>query len=218
MISPTLSESRRNSLASKAERYHHDLLGPDGTPSRDYWLGRGLPVEAVIDFQIGHVLDGPYTGRLSIPYLTPSGLPWTVKYRCTVHADCKTVGCAKYLYDTGSEHHLFNAGVLEETPPLVVLTEGELDAIAVQSIVGVPAVGYPGVQAWQKMRHLPYCFTDIVDVVVMGDAGDAGVKSARDIAATIPQARVVLIPDGDDDCNMFLQRHGPEAFRKLAEL
>lgn len=214
----TLSESRRNSLALKAARAAEALLLPAATHCRDYWLGRGLSKEAAVQFGVGWVEDGPYANRLSIPYLTPSGLPWTIKYRCITHDDCKTVGCPKYLYDSGSEHHLYNAGVLADTPPVVVVTEGELDAIAVQSLTGVPAVGYPGVQAWQKMRHLPFCFTDITDVVVVADAGEAGVKSAAGIAATIPQARVVQIPAGEDDSNSYLIKHGPEAFKRLAEL
>lgn len=222
----TLSESRRNSLASKAQRAAEALLLPEATHCRAYWSGRGFSVEAAVQFGVGWVIDGPYADRLSIPYLTPSGLPWTIKYRCITQHDCKAVGCPKYLYDSGSEHHLFNAGVLADTPPVVVVTEGELDAIAVQTLVGVPAVGYPGVQAFQQMKHFPYCFTDIAEVVIIADynepkAGEtvgAGLKAANTIAGMLPQGRVVQIPAGEDDANSYLLKYGPEAFKRLAEL
>ena len=216
MSSPTLSHGRRNLLASKAARYAAALS--TSTLAISYWSSRGFTQQAALDFGIGFVDEGQYQGRISIPYLTPSGLPWGIKYRCISDHNCKEdSGHEKYGSETGTGTHLYNAGVLAGTPDVVALCEGELDAVAVQSLAGIPAVAFPGAQTWRKQEHWPLCFDGIADVIVIPDGDKTGREAARVVAGSMSNARVAEMPEGMD-ANTYLAEHGAAEFRKLCEL
>lgn len=180
-----------------------------------YLSDRGLTPNMVVHYRLGWVREPlpsheMMTGRISIPYLTPSGVV-DMKFRCIAHDDCQAAKCPKYLYVEGGGNRLYNGRAVLAANDTVVLCEGEFDAMAVSALTNVPAVGYPGTNAWSKGKHYPRVFAGL-DVVVVADGDDAGVKAAKVVAKSLPDSRVVVMPDGED-ANSMLLKEGPEAFR-----
>jgi DNA primase len=167
-------------------------------------------------FSLGCVTDDDMAGRLSIPYVTPSGVV-QIKYRCTNldhHEGFKHVEkkCPKYLYEAGTGTYLYNAQVLIHASEQVVVTEGELDAICVQAYTGMPTVAYPGADTWEKHRHYRLCFEGVSEVIVVADGDEVGRKVARQVADSIGlHARVIDCPAGHDS-NSYIAEHGASAF------
>lgn len=159
-------------------------------------------------FKLGATEDG---SRLSIPYITRNGVV-QIKYRCTLGHDHRSaeVSCTKYYGESGSGYHLYNATALIGAGELMVVTEGELDAVMIQAYTGIPAVAYPGVKNWNP--HWRHCFEGIDEVVVVADGDDVGRNAAEQVAKKIGlTARVVDLGDGDD-ASLFIQREGAQAF------
>lgn len=206
----TLPTERRKALTVKAQEYAANL---DGV--MPYLLSRGISKEAAQLFMLG-CATGDYRGRLTIPYVTPGGVVH-IKYRCANaahHDGTKHVheSCPKYLYEAGSKHHLFNAQVLIHAADQVVLTEGELDAVAVQAYTGLPAVGYPGVDSWHDKPHFALCFEGVGEVIVVADGEDVGRRSAERVAKSLGfSARVVELPNGTDS-NSYIAEQGAAAY------
>lgn len=204
-----LSPERRKSLALKAEAYAGNV--EEVLP---YLATRGISDETADLFGLGYVSEGQFQGRLSIPYITNAGVV-QIKYRCLDirhEIDGKHKCEAKYLGEAGCSTHLFNARALIGAGDIAVLTEGEMDAISVQSATEIPSVGYPGVNNWEKFYRL--CFEGVRDVVVVADGDDVGRKAAKAIAEKLGMvARVVDLGDGYDS-NKFLTEFGAE---KLTE-
>lgn len=178
-----------------------------------------LAISAVHNFRLGVVDDHPQEyliGRLSIPYLTMSGM-LGIKYRCMRNHDCKTTGCPKYLYDDGEEPRLYNAGATLTTAPFIFVTEGELDCIAVQTFTGFPAVAVPGADMWAKHRYWARTLNPFPLVIVPADGDKAGKALAKLIAQDVPQARVVHMPT-DMDANEVLSTEGAEGFLTRCDL
>lgn len=186
-----------------------------------YLTGRGL-AGAADKFRLGYVepseLDPRgYWHRMAIPYLTPTGIV-QIRYRCLRDHNCKAEGCPKYLGDPGQEVTLYNAHVVLDSPRVLFLTEGEMDAVAITTLAGYAAVGIPGAQAWGKNKHWPRCFVGFDRIVLAADGDDAGNQLATAITKDIPEVHVVRLPDGEDansvlarDRDEFLERCGLEA-------
>ncbi|MGZ4556816.1 MAG: toprim domain-containing protein, partial [Mycobacteriaceae bacterium] len=114
----------------------------------------------------------------------------------------------------GCGTHLFNAQILIHASDLVVVTEGELDAICVQAYCGIPAVAYPGTDNWSIQEHYPLCFEGIDEVIVVADGDKQGRDAAKRVAKDIgPAARTVNMPDGMDS-NTFIVTNGVAAFQE----
>lgn len=161
-------------------------------------------------FQLGSTTE--FGGlRLSIPYATKTGVV-QIKYRCALDHDHKAddVSCVKYFGESGCGYHLYNAPALIGASDLVVVTEGELDAVMIQAYAGLPAVAYPGVQNWQD--YWRYCFEGISEVVIVADGDDVGRSAAERVAKRVGlAARVIDLGDGED-ASAFIQREGAQAF------
>jgi DNA primase len=212
-----LGTAQKKSLETAVAKYEPNLH-----LANDYLSGRGLDAEALRRFRLGVVTDPApghedYVGRLCIPYLTTSGVV-DVKFRCMRHTDCKAMGCVKYLAPDMAavkgqgrpKSWLFNAqAVLEDADPIVLL-EGEIDALSVETIANMPAVGQPGGTLWRKCPHWPRVF-DGHEVVVVADGDKAGLQTAEDVASTLVDARIVRMPAGEDS-NSFLRAHGADAY------
>lgn len=151
---------------------------------------------------------------MAIPYLSPAG-PTQIRYRCLAAHDCKAAGCPKYLSQSGAVTTLFNAHATLHARGPVFLCEGELDAVAVETLLGRPAVGLPGVQAWARHRHFPRVFVGL-DLILPIDGDDAGRALATAVARDLPEVRVVQLPDGED-ANSVLARD-PSGFARLCGL
>lgn len=205
-----ISPERRRALTAKAQGFAGNI--EQAVP---YLLNRGISREVAAMFNMGVVPYGQeFAGRLSIPYMTPAGVV-QIKYRCTdlSHGDHKgDETCPKYLYEAGCGIHLYNAQVLISTGDLVVVTEGELDAVCVQAYCGIPAVAYPGVETWQKQSHYRLCFEGVSEVIVVADGDKPGREAARRVADSIgSSARVLDMPDGQDS-NSYIASQGAGAF------
>jgi DNA primase len=202
-----LSQERRRALACKAE-----ALAGNVEEVLPYLASRGISDEAADLFGLGYVMEGQYAGRMSIPYITPNGVV-QIKYRCldTSHeTDGKHHCNAKYIGEAGCGTHLFNARALIGAGDIAVLTEGEMDAISVQSATDLPSVGYPGVKTWETFYRL--CFEGIREILVVADGDEPGRKAASQIAEKLGMsARVVDLGDGYDS-NTFITEFGADKF------
>lgn len=182
-------------------------------------ISRGLPTEAIERFRLGVVDEHPISamiGRLCIPYITASGIV-SVKFRCARPHDCKEAGHPKYLHNEGSEPTLFNSSATLRSAPVIFITEGEIDAIAVQSLAGLPAVAVPGAQMWDKHKYWARCFTAFPLVVIPADGDSAGKQLAKAIGRDLAQLRVVHMPNGAD-ANDVLRTEGVAGFMKRCDL
>ncbi|MFF6988341.1 toprim domain-containing protein [Streptomyces sp. NPDC010273] len=211
MTLQTLSAAQRTFFEQAASRYQADLSAD--TAAQDYLRTRGL-LPAVATFRLG-VVRNPlvgheqYAGRLAIPYLTPAGVV-NLRFRCIERHDCD--GHPKYLSQPDAGTNLFNVLDLKKDSPHIVVTEGELDAMS-WSLAGVPAVGSPGVDAWQK--HWRRCLEDHEVVYGAGDGDKAGTKFNSFLAREV-KARALRLPLGEDSNSLFV-KGGADALRSLIE-
>ena len=210
----TLSAEQRRFFEQAASTYQTDLSGD--TAAREYLAKRGLS-SALDTFRLGVVrrpLPGHegYAGRLAIPYLTPAGVV-NIRFRCLRDHDHAAEHCPKYLSLPDAGTNLFNVLDLKKDAPCAVVTEGELDAMS-WSLAGIPAVGSPGVDAWQKY----WGRTSLRDFDVVYGAGDgdkAGAKFNSLLAREI-KARPLRFPPGEDS-NSLYAKGGADALRCLIE-
>lgn len=205
------SQSQRASLTARVARYasHVNLLA-------SYLQGRGLDQEAAVSFRLGCVVDpepqdARFNGMLCIPYITARGDVIAVKFRRVDESEGP-----KYDSPSGQKAHLYNAHVLANGGPLVAVVEGELDAVAVQTILGIPCIGTPGT-LW--FDHYSRCFTDFDRVLVIADHDakddntDPGRKHADKVTKAIPGAELIL-PPAKHDPTSWIQEYGIEAVKK----
>src|SRR5690606_13632589 len=100
-----------NTLTEAARVYHESL----NDEALDYLESRGLHEPEVTDrFSLGVVLEPAirehenYVGRLSIPYITPSGVV-AIRFRCIEDHDCKNIERHhKYMDVSGSGTFMYN--------------------------------------------------------------------------------------------------------------
>ncbi|MFJ9234364.1 toprim domain-containing protein [Streptomyces anulatus] len=192
---------------------------------------RGLE-EVAEKFTLGHVgsaLTGheQKAGSLVIPYLRPAGGPHavaTIRFRCIANACVKDEagnylapaakethrGHGKYLTLPGDIPRLFNTQALIKTAPFIVVTEGEFDAMAWES-VGVPAIAYQGTSSWRD--HFIPPLLGFGTVFIIADGDKPGIEAAEKLAAQLPNAKVIVLGDGHDS-NSFLHEHGAIALRE----
>lgn len=215
-----------------ARTYYHQFKG---SPAEEYIKARGL--ESVADrFTLGWVgsaLTGheQRTGMLVIPYLRPAGGPHavaTIRFRC-IADECVKDDAGHYLAPTRKENHsshskwygkywglpgdiprLYNTRALLNESPFIVITEGEFDAMVWES-VGVPAIAYQGTSAWRDHFLPPLLGFETVYIIADGDA--PGMEAAEKLAASILNAKVIVLRDGHDS-NSFLHDYGAAALRE----
>lgn len=205
MITLALSTSQRAILGRKSLAYHDQLW----SASKDANAGATVYFKshAIGDFisrkyRLGLVLapesdDEMFAGRLSIPYLTKSGVVG-MKYR-----DLSGAG-PKYLYPPGTATRIFNPSACYEADEVIGIAEGEIDAIVASELLGLPTVGIPGATQWaSKSAIWRPIFKDFRRIVVLADGDDAG----RDLGAAIKEsltwrASIVRMPDGEDVASM----------------
>lgn len=223
-----LSDTARTILAEKVQRYHAELLSePTPSTAREYLKGRGFDRDATVRFQLGKVA-GEEIGYdwlddlLVIPYLTPAG-PVAMKYRCLADHICKEHGHPKYLAEVGSDVHLFNAQTMIEAAGPVVIVEGEIDVMCIETMAGggLPTVGYPGVEMWEKYPHFRRCLDGAERKIVVADGDKVnpktgerpGLEAAKIVTRSLDDATMVVMPEGYDS-NSFVLEFGPEEFVK----
>lgn len=204
---------------AKAARAYHDQLSAEG---RAYFESRGFDRQHCVTWGLGYVqapLIGHehYQGRVCIPYVSPTGVV-QLKFRCIQDHVCKEIHPQwdKYVGLAGNGTWMFNTRAFLLDSPEIVITEGELDAMAVQIHTGMPAIGMPGTQSIQECWFR--AFTGYQRVLVVADGDKPGRDAAKATAKQIIQADVIRLPDGEDSSSLLLQPGGLEHFREMCGL
>lgn len=210
----TLSEEQRRFFEQAVSTYQADLVGD--TSAQGYLASRGLGPSALVTYRLGVVrrsLAGheQYAGRLALPYLTPAGVV-NIRFRCLKAHDCAAENCPKYLSADGAGTNLFNVLDLKKDSPFICVAEGEIDTMSL-SLAGLPAVGVPGADAWQK--HFSRCLEDFEVIYAFGDGDKAGSKFSSFLARET-RARPIRIPAGKD-CNDIFREAGAAGLRALID-
>lgn len=206
-----LSQSQKDYLREATSRYHAAL--PD-SPASEYLTSRGLGWDsiqtAVNRFRIGYVGDPlpgheMFKGYMAIPYLRWSAdKEWAV---VSIRFRRLDEGKPKYMTLAGDRPRLFNTMALLKDTANIAITEGEIDAITA-SICGVQAVGVPGSQNWQPWFREP--FLGYRNVYILADGDDAGMSFATQVASSLPNAKIIPMPSGED-VNSLVTAKGKDA-------
>lgn len=218
-----LSESRRSFLRAATERYRRSMAG---SPAEEYLATRGLGFPSIKEemdrFLLGYVADPLpghelFQGKLAIPYLRWSQeYGWAVvsiRFRCIEDHECKKHKHGKYLTESGDRPRLYNTLALLKTSPIIAITEGEIDAITAQ-VCGLPAVGVPGAQAWRP--HFAEPFLGYREVFVLADGDDPGLQFADTVAKSIPNAKVLPNPPGEDVNSLVISQGKKALLERIA--
>jgi len=200
-------------LLEAAQRYAQ-AISPEVL---DVLAARGISELVAAKFQLGTVYE-PHNGHemhegwLSIPYITASGSCVGFKFRRIDD------GKPKYGSPTGQKAHLYNVCDITIDSPHIVVCEGELDAVITSGVLGIPAVGVPGVAAWKS--HFPKLFNGYETIYVVGDndikedGSNPGAEFAKRVANEVMNSVIVTLPPGMD-INDYYLAHGADATRAL---
>ena len=201
---------------SLIEAVTHYSQGLDAR-TEEYLAGRGISRDVAKRFEFGTVVDPingheEYTGWLSIPYLTALGACVSVKFRRLDD------GKPKYGQPAGQKQHLYNVSDVLIQSPRIVVCEGELDAVVVSGVIGIPAVGVPGVTAWKS--HFPKLFSGYDTVYIVGDndlkedGANPGQEFSKRVQSDVGSGVIVTLPPGMD-VNDFYLLQGADQTREL---
>ena len=200
-------------LLEAAQRYAQ-AISPEALAVLD---ARGISEVVAAKYQIGTITEPingheMYQGWISIPYITAGGSCVGFKFRRVDE------GKPKYGSPTGQKAHLYNVADITIMKPYIVVCEGELDTVIVSGVLGIPAVGVPGVAAWKS--HFPKLFGGYETVYVVGDndvkedGSNPGAEFSKRVANEVMNSTIVTLPP-NMDINDYYLAHGASATRKL---
>lgn len=197
-----------------AQQYHEHV-----ELAESYLKGRDLYDSDVLDtYCLGVVVDPwpehkHYTGRLSIPYLTPAGVV-DIKFRCIRDHECKDIPKhAKYIGTSARGERLYNVQALHDAEDILYVAGGEINAITA-TIVGYPTVAGGGESKWQD--HWLKLFEDFDQVIALVDGDKAGERFADRFLHEVDNGRVIFMPDGED-VNSVVVNFGDSRLREVVE-
>lgn len=207
-----LSPAQRRDLDEAAGIYCKQM----SDSAYQYLEGRGIGRAQADKYRIGFVADPPplhdaFRGRLCLPYLTLNGVVG-LKFR-----DIDGGSDVKYMALAGMHPRLYNVNAFHKEGNHIAIVEGELDAVVMDALVGVPAIGVPGASMW--FEHHPQCFDDyerifvVCDNDVKKDHTNPGQALAKKICGTIKRATSIIPPAGQD-LNEWYLAEGREAIRQ----
>jgi len=105
---------------------------------------------------------------------------------------------------------LYNVNDVLERSRIIAICEGEFDTIICSGVLGIPAIGVPGVAAWKN--HYPKLFNGFDEVLVLGDndlkedGSNPGAEFSRRVAGDLLNTRVVELPAGMDLNDFYLAK------------
>jgi 5S rRNA maturation endonuclease (ribonuclease M5) len=175
----------------------------------DYLASRGITKEVALQARLG-VVEEPepgheaYQGRLSIPYITKTGVV-DLRFR-----SLNPAVEPKYMGMTGAETKMFNVLDIERAGDWIGVCEGELDTITLSSLVGIPCIGVPGANSWKK--HYTRLLADFERVFVFADGDQPGKEFASSLARELP-VTTISMEDGED-VNSSYVKHGADYIRQ----
>lgn len=208
MSSKPPSPFMRTSLEEATSTYEAQMT----TEAREYLQGRGLTNGTVESFRLGYVADPlvgheGMKGRISIPYLTASGVV-SLRYRSIANQE------PKYLQWKGvTAKKLFNPMALQTTDPIFIC-EGEFDAM-IATQCGLNAVGIAGVNNWNNNWWRVFRNFRVAVLADNDDKGQ-GLGLANEIDACLSDVVTILMPDGHD-VNSFVVEQGKDALIDLVK-
>lgn len=169
--------------------------------AEDYLQSRGIPLEVARLASLGVVAEPEtgheaYVGRLSIPYITKTGVV-DLRFR-----SLNPAVEPKYMGMTGAETKMYNVLDVERASDYIAVCEGEIDTLTLSRIIGVPCVGVPGANSWKK--HYTRLLADFERVFIFADGDQPGTEFARSLARELP-VTIIQSPDGHDVNSLFLQ-------------
>ena len=208
MIYVKQSVMQRELLGRAAEKYAGNI-----SLAEDYLKQRGIPLEAARLARLGVVVEPEtgheaFAGRLSIPYVTKTGVV-DIRFR-----SLNPAVEPKYMGLTGAETKMYNVLDIDKAGDIIGVCEGELDTLTMSSCIGIPCVGVPGANSWK--RHYTRLLADFERVFVFADGDQPGTEFARSLARELP-VTIVQLPDGEDVNSVYV-RHGAEHIRSKVEL
>jgi len=179
--------------------------------AEDYLASRGIPLEVarlaslgvVAEPEVGHE---QYVGRLSIPYITKTGVV-DLRFR-----SLNPAVEPKYMGMTGAETRMYNVTDVERASDYIGICEGEIDTLTMARVIGIPCVGVPGANSWKK--HYTRLLADFERVFVFADGDQPGTEFARSLARELP-VTIVQSPDGHDVNSLFLQEGSSYFYSKM---
>jgi hypothetical protein len=139
-----LSSEQRKSLELATERYAAEvdqvvpflakrMIGKDIALSR----GLGFVANPIPEHK-------PARGRLAIPYFTPAG-PVAMTFRCIQDHRCRDIEKhSKYWKPSGQTAVLYGVDDAHKGSLDIHIAEGEIDAIVLSELCGLPALGISG--------------------------------------------------------------------------
>ena len=198
------SQSQRELLDQATQRYAANIY-----QAEDYLRSRGISMEAarlarlgvVGEPEIGH---DSFQGRLSIPYITKTGVV-DLRFR-----SLNPAVEPKYMGMTGAETKMFNVLDIERAGDFIGVCEGELDTLTMSRLVGIPCVGVPGANSWKK--HYTRLLADFERIFVFADGDAPGREFASSLARELPVTTISL-GDGED-VNSAYTKHGAEFIKE----
>ena len=169
--------------------------------AEDYLKSRGIPLEiarlaslgVVAEPEVGHEA---FHGRLSIPYITKTGVV-DLRFR-----SLNPAVEPKYMGMTGAETKMYNVLDVERAGDFIGVCEGEIDTLTISRCVGIPCIGVPGANSWKK--HYTRLLADFERVFVFADGDQPGTEFARSLARELP-VTIIQLPDGQDVNSMYVQ-------------
>jgi len=192
--------SQRELLERASEKYAANIY-----QAEDYLKSRGISMEIARLAQLGVVAEPDvgheqYTGRLSIPYITKTGVV-DIRFR-----SLNPAVEPKYMGMVGAETRMYNVIDVQRAGDWIGVCEGELDTLTMSRCVGFPCVGVPGANSWKK--HYTRLLADFERVFVFADGDAPGREFANSLARELP-VTVVGFGDGQDVNSMFVS-HGKD--------
>lgn len=200
------SVSQKELLGKATERYSQNIY-----QAEDYLKQRGIPLEVarlarlgvVAEPEVGHEA---FIGRLSIPYITKTGVV-DLRFR-----SLNPAVEPKYMGLTGAETKMYNVLDVDKANDIIGVCEGELDTLTMSACVGIPCVGVPGANSWKK--HYTRLLADFQRVFVFADGDQPGTEFARSLARELP-VTIVQMPDGGDVNSVYVSEGADFILRKV---
>jgi 5S rRNA maturation endonuclease (ribonuclease M5) len=202
------SQSQKDLLRKATTKYAGSIF-----QAQDYLASRGIPIEAARLAQLGVVAEPEigheqYAGRLSIPYITKTGVV-DLRFR-----SLNPAVEPKYMGLTGAETKMYNVLDIDRAGDFIGVCEGELDTITMSSCIGIPCIGVPGANSWKK--HYTRLLADFERVFIFADGDQPGTEFARSLARELP-VTIVQLPEGEDVNSMYVS-NGAHYFRDKIEV
>jgi len=200
--------SQKELLGKAAVKYAANIY-----QAEDYLASRGITREVARLARLG-VVENPeigheaFQGRLSIPYITKTGVV-DLRFR-----SLNPAVEPKYMGMTGAETKMYNVLDIDKAGDWIGICEGELDTITLSACVGIPCIGVPGANSWKK--HYTRLLSDFERVFVFSDGDQPGKEFANNLSRELP-VTIVQMPDGED-VNSCYVRYGSQYIRERAGL